>query len=147
MTRLFFSLFVVSFFCFCVTGCGSGGSSVKGQVTFDDGTPLTVGTVTFETKLYQFIGNIKKDGTYQMMTDGVKPGIPNGEYRVAITNAFEPTGKLVEVSKDTMQEEMRQLIDEKFQTASRSGLTCEVNGATTYNITVTRPSENPQKRK
>ena len=136
MTRLLFSLFVISFLCLFAAGCNSG-TGVKGKVTFDDGTPLTVGTVLFETETEQMIGAIQKDGTYWMSPDGKKVGIPNGTYRVAISGAVEPTG---EFDPDRGGRQiMRPLIDEKFITPSTSGLTCEVNGARTFDITVTRP--------
>ena len=138
MTRLFFSLLIVSFLCFCATGC-SNGTRVSGKVTFDDGSPLTVGTVVFETEILQFTGDIQKDGTYRMSADGGKSGIPNGSYKVAIANAFEGTGEFVEIARDTLQETMRPLVNAKFQQTSLSDLTCEVNGATTFDITVTRP--------
>jgi len=135
MERLFFSLFVVSLLCLCTAGCNSG-SGVGGKVTFDDGTPLTVGTVVFETETQQMIGEIHKDGTYRMSPDGKKNGIPNGEYKVAVSGAVEETGEV----RDDGRKVTRTIIDEKFRSPSTSGLTCEVNGAKTFNITVTRPS-------
>ena len=138
MTRLLFSLFAASFLCIFTTGCGSGGSSVKGTVTFDDGTPLTVGTVIFETETQEMVGMIQKDGTYWMSLDGKTPGIPKGEYKVAIVGAGEPIG---EYNPQTLSPIVKPLIDKKFRTASQSGLTCKVDGATTFDITVTRPTE------
>jgi len=143
MTRLFFSLFVVSLLCIFATGCGGGGTSVKGKVTFDDGTPLTVGTVIFETEMLEMIGMIQKDGTYRMSTDGKTPGIPKGEYKVAIVGAGESIGEYDPVTFNLI---VRPLIDGKFRDSSLSGLTCKVDGATTFNITVTRPTEEFTKR-
>jgi hypothetical protein len=69
-------------------GCNSGRQTVTGKVLYDDGTPVTAGTViaeaTIDGKIVGIQGNIESDGTYRM--GGASPGdgaLP-GTYRVMI---------------------------------------------------------------
>jgi hypothetical protein len=72
-----------------VLGCGGRPYPVRGTVTLEDGTPVTAGMVSFETKDAEkpvtARGEIKPDGSYELSTykagDGALPGV----YRVAVT--------------------------------------------------------------
>jgi len=131
-----------------VCGCGSGGATVKGTVKFDDGTPLTTGYVKFIGNATEASGAIKTDGTYVLgelkAGDGVKPG----HYKVVVVGAMiipPAPASQTSPSKSPARGELppapppTYLIDRKFETPATSGLTCEVKGAMTYDITVTKP--------
>jgi hypothetical protein len=70
-------------------GCGSGPHPVRGTVTLEDGTPVTGGMVTFETKDVEkpvtARGEIQPDGTYNLGTYKPGDGAPPGVYRVIVT--------------------------------------------------------------
>jgi len=72
--------------CLAVAGCGRKGDygTVRGTVTFN-GQPVSEGMVVFfEPQLMVYQGaRIQADGSYSVaMSDG--PGVPVGEYRVAV---------------------------------------------------------------
>ena len=138
----FYHLNLVLLLIFSV-GCGKN-CAVSGRVTFPDGTPLTVGKVAFETATYQATGPIDSDGYFKM--GGSKPGdgVPKGTYSVAIQDVMKPT--MVPPPEGTPRGTPPKLImpkappiDLKYLTPAKSGLTCEVKGRTTYNITVEPP--------
>ena len=78
------------------SGCSSGGlEKVSGKVTVD-GAPLTMGMVRFVPDASKGnktptepVGEIKKDGTYTLMTNG-KEGAPPGWYKVSVTASETP---------------------------------------------------------
>jgi hypothetical protein len=121
-------LFVCLFVCPFIVGCGN--PKVTGTVKFDDGTPLTSGGVTFINSPYQASGAIKPNGSYEMFElksgDGVRPGT----YQVTVSAT---TGG----GSDGIP--LVHLVDPKFENPSTSGLTCEVNGNTVFDIIVTKP--------
>jgi len=120
------------------SGCGS--PKVTGQVKFEDGTPLTVGDVIFESTTVQARGPLDRSGKFVMGSARVKDGVPPGQYRVYIGGAQEATGEMRVISgRGDTRPIMRSLIDAKWEQPATSGLTCEVRSSTTFNITVTRP--------
>ena len=72
---------------------------MRGKVTFsDDQSPLTAGTVMFQSDTILARGDLKPDGTYIMGTEKLTDGIPKGTYRVSIENTmrmFTPDGVLI----------------------------------------------------
>jgi hypothetical protein len=110
---------------------------VGGKVTFDDGSPLTVGEVQFLSGVSMASGRINSDGSYTLTSQKLNDGIPPGQYEVVIVNAAEvppsPTGNIEDTPPTIL------LIDEKFMSPSTSGLTCEVKGNMVIDITVTKP--------
>jgi len=134
MKQLLFLLIVTGFV--CVVGCGQG-ASVKGKVSFPDGTPLTVGEVIFQTDNRMSSGKIQADGTYKLASASVNDGVPPGHYGVRIVGACDssntPPGAMPHEALPGIP-----LIDAKFEKTETSGLTCEVKGATTFDITVER---------
>ena len=67
-----------------VVGCNNH-KQLGGKVTFEDGTPVPIGAVIFETDTFQSVGTIQSDGTYQMSSLGQDDGLPPGEYRVRLS--------------------------------------------------------------
>ena len=115
------------------SGCGQN-HQLKGQVTYQDGTPVTVGMVNFESGTSLSRGRIQPDGSYTVGTLGNKDGIPKGTYKVYITGAEVPreTGQNQTSRVDTMGNPIqtmvgfRQLVDRKYMTAGNTPITCEV---------------------
>ena len=131
--------------CF-VIGCGGSGSAVTGKVTFADGEALTVGKVMFTNGSITAFGAINAKGEYRMGTKKAGDGVPAGTYQVYITEALIPGEKFT--TKDDEGNTLVPLvlaIDPKFTVASKSDLTCTVNGKTTFDIPVEKPpaSYNP----
>ena len=121
-------LFFVALLLF-LTGCGD--PQVKGTVTFDDGTPLTTGGVMFVDGSYTATGAIKPDGSYVLSSLTLGDGVKSGNYKVTVS---AQTGGGIDEGP------VVNLVDVKFADPATSGLTCDVKGATTYNITVTKPN-------
>ena len=147
MRKIFLFGFFGVYLC-CLIGC-LGDPKVTGKVAFEDGTPLTVGNVCFESASMRYTGKINPDGTYRMGTVKGNEGVPRGTYRVSITDAIELTGESEAIrslaNTDITPRERpitRPLIDLKFVNPATSELTCEVNGTRTFDITVTKPPGN-----
>jgi hypothetical protein len=118
-----------------ILGCGSKGSAVTGTVSFEDGTRLTTGMVFFESGSHGFSGKIQPDGTFRLIGNSVKTGVPDGTYAVTIVKA-------VETSTDSSgNPTARDLIDSKYFQQNTSELTCTIKGNTTFDITVSKPKE------
>jgi hypothetical protein len=121
----------------CV-GCGQN-VTVIGKVTFeDDGSPLSQGMVIFQSGSVQSKAPIEADGSYQVGTLKTGDGIPRGTYQVYITGAVEsgkisPTGAVLAPPIE--------LVDPKFTSPETSGLSCDVKGRMTFDITVTPPNK------
>ena len=118
-------------------GC-SGMEPLSGTVTFsDDGSPLTVGSVFFETPTYSSRGTLGRDGQYVIGSLKETDGLPKGTYQISIRGAEDvvstqrPNGEWTE--RRTL------LIDPKYQNPETSGLTFTVDGKTKkFNIQVDR---------
>ena len=115
-------------------GCGKN-CSLKGKVTYKDGTPITAGMVNFDSGTSLSRGKIQSDGSYTVGTLKDTDGIPKGTYKVYITGA--------EVPKETNQNQknqrldamgnpiqsmvgFRQLVAREYMNASTTPITCEV---------------------
>ena len=119
-----------------LAGCGKN-VRVTGKVTFEDGSPLTTGTVIFHSGATESKAPIEKDGSYAVGTLKSNDGLPRGTYQIYITGAAHFPG----ISpKGAPLGPVVQLIDSKFTSPDTSGLTCEVKGSMTYNIKVTPPN-------
>ncbi len=117
------------FLCF---GC-SKYVSVSGKVTYEDGSPVTVGQVAFTDDDFVSRGELKPDGTYRLgrIVDG--DGIPKGTYKVYLYDAVVydavPGGSSI----------VKPQVKSHFSDPETSGLTCTVEGATVFNFTVEKP--------
>ncbi len=110
-------------------GCG-GGATVKGKVTFEDGSPLTQGAVKFVTETTEATGDIKSNGTYTLFENKPGDGITPGKYAVTVTAVTGGGSDGAPVVN---------LVDSKFANPATSGLSCEVKGSMTYDIKVSKP--------
>jgi hypothetical protein len=102
-----------------IAGCGSGKVQLGGAVTFDDGTPLTTGSVIFSTDTFSAKGNIDSSGNYVVGSVDTNDGLPAGKYKVYIEGATQnitsPNG-----------ESSRSLIDVEYNNYDTTPLSCEV---------------------
>lgn len=127
LKHFFVILVVLSLF--ACPGCFSKNVKMGGKVTFsDDKSPLTVGTVVFETDDYQARGAIKPDGSYTLGSLKETDGLPPGTYRVYIKGAS--------ISDPTVDPNRRDgapalpLLVAKFETGRTSGITVDVDAST-----------------
>jgi len=129
---MFYALCVCCFAVFA-SGCGSGLQTLKGKVTYDDGSPVPYGVVIFAQGNVQSRGNIQSDGTYTVGTISEKDGLPPGEYQVYLANVFEEKG--VDSAGVPI---VVSLVAEKYTQAETSGLIYKTGAAKTFDITVER---------
>ncbi|MDR2756203.1 MAG: hypothetical protein LBC20_10900 [Planctomycetaceae bacterium] len=134
----FTTIIFVAIFLVLMIGC-SRKTQVSGKVTFDDGSTLTVGEVRFESAGFLASGKIQSDGTYRLGSVSKSDGVPKGSYKVSIFAMDESGNKpgmpLVNVPVP------KSLVAEKYRSGETSGLVCEVNGSTTFDITVEKPKQ------
>lgn len=135
MKQLLYALIVLGLV--GVLGCGKG-VEVKGKVTFSDGKPLTVGEVIFQTDTRMASGRIQPDGTYNLASTSESDGIQPGHYKVRVVNAYDSSNTPADASPEEALPPIP-MIDAKFEKTETSGLTCDVKGAQTFDITVTAP--------
>jgi len=126
---LFFSLITLV----CTLGCGEGGYTVGGKVTYPDGTAVPTGQVTFSSGSFTGGGSIIGDGTYSTTVR-----IPAGTYKVSVTAFGEPPAAAGGRDSDEIPSGVS-LVAQKYTNPETSELVCEVNGPTTFDITVTAP--------
>ena len=126
--------FVIVFCFISLLTCGCGDPKASGRITFSDGSPLTTGLVCFESEMNTYYGDVKPNGTFSMGKTKNGQGIPPGEYKVFFQNAQEQIG-----ADDENRPIYKNLLDDKFYSASTSDLTCKVNKKTRMDIQVTGP--------
>jgi hypothetical protein len=133
----------------CAAGC-SEKVKVTGKVTFPDGSPLTVGKVTFETATFAATGILKEDGTYVLGSVSERDGIPPGLYRVYVAGAIRQVGiqqmnvqtASVSGGQEIISRAMPTFapaVAPKFTKAGTSGITCDVKKSLTFDFTVEPP--------
>ena len=120
-----------------LTGCGNH-VGLSGKVIFsDDQSPLTVGTVNFETDSFFARAPLRPDGTFVVGSLGDADGLPPGKYNVYISGAIQSvtTG---EGARATTTSEP--LVDQKFTSGATSGIVIEITSTTRgFEIVVDRP--------
>ena len=127
LSRLFLALF---FSCIVfASGCGDR-VAVTGKITFPDGTPLTSGSIVFETDNYQGYSYIDSEGFYSLGESESGGKIKTGEYKIKI---------LATTGGDSSGEPLVNLVDPKYASTATSELTCTVKGKMEHNITVEKP--------
>ncbi len=98
-----------------------------------DGTPVTEGKVIFETETTSMWGELQKDGSYTLFAGEYK-GVPRGTYKVSLTGANDKVTQLP--SGGVRIVPAKHPFDRKYLGPMTSGLVCEVNGRTVYDITL-----------
>lgn len=66
---------------------GCGDPSVVGTVKYQDGSPLTQGTVVLQNDKSQGIGELQPDGSFELYQFKKGDGLKRGTYQGYITNA------------------------------------------------------------
>jgi hypothetical protein len=134
--RCYITIIFVSFFLVLIIGC-SQQTQVSGKVTFEDGSPLTTGEVRFESSGFLASGKIQSNGTYRLGSTAKADGVPKGSYKVSVFAMDESGFKPGTLPRDAPAPQS--LVMEKYRSGETSGLVCEVNGSTTFDITVEKP--------
>jgi hypothetical protein len=70
-----------------IAGCGVRGIPVTGTVTFEDGSPLTHGSVSLSTDSQTFTVPIGTDGKFSMGQTEAGQGIPSGLYKISVSSS------------------------------------------------------------
>ena len=123
------SLFVLLF---AVSGCGGpSGTDIEGTVKFDDGAPLSQGSIILTNEGATFRGVVTPDGKYKVLA------VAKGDYSVALTGTTvgaetdvdemawdQNTGTYVNAGKEAPKPVA--LLNEKFSDPSKSGLSISV---------------------
>ena len=112
-------------------GCTSSKVGMSGQVIFsDDKTPLTKGTVCFESTSYVARGRLNQNGEYTLGSESEKDGLPPGRYRVYIIGASVEETPANADSDERAISIPRPLISTKYAKGATSGITLEVDAST-----------------
>ena len=124
-------------------GCGAGRYPVSGRVTYEDGSPVTDGTVICESavdgKPVAVQGSIGKDGYYELGADKPGDGALPGSYKVLVMPRALNETELAEGKQPD--------IDGKYGKYESSGLKLEVKPQKNeFNITVSRPKPKPKEK-
>ncbi|MDR0869238.1 MAG: carboxypeptidase-like regulatory domain-containing protein [Planctomycetaceae bacterium] len=125
-------LFLCLFFVATCLGCGGKGFNVSGKVTFPDGKPVPRGQVTLFSDTFTAGSGIGADGTYR-----INMPVPAGTYKVTV-RATEDSPSDTKVAPEDVKPP-KPLVDVKYNSPEKSGLTVDVKGATTFDITVEPP--------
>ena len=109
-------------------GCG-GGVKLTGTVTFEDGTPVEVGTVVFESSGSISRGDIGSNGEYRVSTIKPGDGIPPGTYNVYLINTEKTEMIPVPGSDGDFRDITVQTVASKYLSSATSDLTYTVDRA------------------
>jgi hypothetical protein len=103
-------------------GCGGSGLvSVKGKVTYED-KPVTSGTVNFISEDGSAYGELKPDGSYELMTNEPGDGARPGTYKVTVI-AMQDQGSALPEAKNPLPPPTVPL---KYTSLATTDLTAEV---------------------
>jgi hypothetical protein len=119
-------------------GCGGGRATVKGRVTYPDGSPLTEGNVIGQmgegATSVTVQGRVNSDGSFSWGTERPGDGAFPGKYRVMVVARA--------LGDSELAKGMRPAVDPKYANPQTSGIEFEVKpGRNELNVTVTRPPE------
>jgi hypothetical protein len=121
-------VFILSLTSFASSGCRDGRPArvpVSGKVLID-GTPLTMGNVTFYSKTSSgrpSYGTIQPDGSFSLFTFKENDGAPLGTFDVTVTSKEF-------LSKGLEPEKYRSLIPLKYAVATTSGIEKTIDKST-----------------
>ncbi|MGL4944604.1 MAG: hypothetical protein ACRC46_15595 [Thermoguttaceae bacterium] len=146
LTRLVGSLITCCSLVF-VVGC-SQNTVVKGTVKFEDGTPLTKGTIVFESATTRVSSPLTAKGEFTLGGVTVNDGVPPGTYKGWFIGTFADSastsggGAGRHAAPRAMPKQIP-LIDQKYFEGATSGMTLEIakgSGAIKRDIVVEKPS-------
>jgi len=120
----------------CVVGCGKN-VGMTGKVTFsDDGSPLTSGTICFQSATGLSRGQMKEDGTFVIGSEKEADGLPKGDYSVYFSGAVE-----IEGTDDMGMPKAKSLVDMKYTSPESTPLKISVTGKDKLDLKVDRPEK------
>ncbi|MDR2171874.1 MAG: hypothetical protein LBP59_17150 [Planctomycetaceae bacterium] len=125
--------FVLGLFILLIVGCTKT-YTVEGRVLFEDGMPLTVGSIVFEKSGGTVLGQIDSNGYYKIH------GVLQGEHKIYILGAV----KVVPIKDSQAGDgsdrvvEIKQLINEKYRFPDQSGISCVVRNNMTFDFIVSK---------
>lgn len=131
--KKFLSMLIVFCLFSVFSGCGGQGFvPAGGKVTFEDGSPLTTGGISFSTDTFMADGTIQSDGTYTLSSLKPGDGLPPGNYTVTI-----------DASDVDANEKTTYLIDPMYADPEKTPLKAEVKKGEKNRIdfTVTKPAK------
>ncbi|MDR1492472.1 MAG: hypothetical protein LBT05_07110 [Planctomycetaceae bacterium] len=141
-----FSYFAILLFVLCFAGCGSN-VGLKGKVVFsDDKSPISCGTICFDSGSVLSRGTIRSDGAFTMGLLKETDGLPSGTYKVFFIDVHGQTGTS-KTSDGTPGEPIyTSLIHKKYLSANTSELTQTVDASTKeLNFELDRNPDFPKK--
>lgn len=116
MTPRFFGICSIAIL---LLGC-SVQQKITGTVKFDDGTPLTQGSVIFESDSEKFFGFLDTNGNFSMGTEKSGDGIKAGSYKVRLA------GTEITEYTESGDSIVTKLVPDKYTNTFTSGWTAEV---------------------
>jgi hypothetical protein len=124
-----------------LVGCGEPLYKVTGTVKYDDGSPVTLGTVSFDSDQFSFISTIDTNGHFSSPGRN-NNGIPEGVYRVYLTGTTK-VPNITDARGELTQGIPEPTVAEKYCSAATSGLTFEAKsgGVKMLDIVVERPKK------
>jgi len=105
-------------------GCGKGDTIIKGTVTYD-GTPITNGTIEFDTKI-PIGGSINEDGTGSFYFKVDSARAQTGKFKVQ----FKPSGDKATIKPKGVADNL------KIQKFATSGVEVELTEGKTNELTI-----------
>ncbi|MDR1271326.1 MAG: hypothetical protein LBK82_17605 [Planctomycetaceae bacterium] len=122
-------------------GCGEPLHKVTGTVKYDDGSPVTLGNVSFDSDKFSFSSTIDANGYFSSPGQKSK-GIPEGTYRVYLTGTTK-VPNIPDARGTFTQGTPEPTVAEKYCSAATASLTFEAKpgGTKTFDIVVERPKK------
>ena len=150
MNNKIIPLLILALFCVFLIGCGGGKAQITGKVAFEDGSPLTKGSLRAKTgDGIQVKGIVKEDGTFTLYDLKPGDGIPSGkQYRIWVVNAVEMIPSTQQVFDADLGKNVpappteRPLVAREFTDSEKSPITLDVPKGSpkiTHDITVKKP--------
>ena len=120
LSMCLFALVLIGF----IVGCGNGNVKVNGKVVFsDDNSPVTLGTICFESGITTARGNIKEDGTFSVYSVKENDGVPSGTYNVYFLNTTKGEG-------NPLAPKLIPQLHSKYQKAATTDITMTIDKST-----------------
>jgi len=121
-----------------VVGC-SQGMQITGTVRFDDGSPITQGSVVFNSSTESFFGTITSAGRYTTGGEKIKQGLPDGAYTVWLSGT-ETSNNTLDDEGNVVSYTVTRPVAAVFTSPSTSPLKFEVKkgGSKTFDVVVER---------
>lgn len=126
-------------------GC-SPNVSVKGKVSFEDGSPLDIGVIVFQSSTHVGKGRIASDGAFSVGSVKPNDGLPPGSYKVFIIEAGRvPPGFVPDPESD--ESGIVSLIDPRYCDPATTPIHYDIEKKSDLEITVQPYHSKPVSRR